>query len=146
MTRLIDALFTQVQNYERESNDSLAAIEMSPLFHLRLAAEIANAQDERVEEFGLSFAGVPIIFTHEKDDYCVFLNIQQYKLRQRFNEILRIYNHRYIVFRTIISNPYKINSSDNSQFSHINDIENLSKRLRKIDQQISDLKPVKLIL
>lgn len=112
------------------TNQSVYAIEMTPIFHDKLVTEMGC--DKRLLEIN----GLPIIFIHGANIDYKFIDIEQYRLRVKHNEILRIYERLYKRLLIIINGGYKIKDAQKIQDTIIVDLKKFVKRLNTIEEQI----------
>lgn len=114
----------------------VAAVEMSPQFHLRFMRELVIDLDPSSGTTDRLFLNIPIIFVHGDSEHYQLLNSEQYKLRIKYNDLLINYNKKYNMTKVFISNGYKIENSHTAQFNQIKELENLVFRLNQLEQQI----------
>lgn len=139
MPQLIKKLADMIQS----SHFEVAAIEMSPRMHLKLIHEISSNCEE-IKNFeigmnGLSFMDLPILFVHEDEDYLKLLDKELHRLRLKHTNLLGIYNEKYNRLKVFISNGYKIENSNSSQFSQTAELESLVYRLNQIDKTMLEI-------
>lgn len=134
--RLIKKLSDNLQAIHWE----VGAIEMSPQFHMQLLAELiavqASGGNDSIEFNDLVFMGIPIVFIHESSDYFKMLNKEQYKLRIKYNNLLRIYQEKYSQLKIFINHSYKIENAIATEGAHLNELNNLVGRLNHLNDQI----------
>lgn len=119
-------------NRKIERNDCAAAIEMSPKFHALLCLELG------VDFTTLtSYEGLPIVFIPSGE--VAVINGEQYKLREKYNEILRIYKGKYGEYKNFINNKYKFVNMAFMSDMLISELSRLSGRLINIEMQINKL-------
>lgn len=123
------------------AGDSVAAIEMSPGFHILLIEEMMTAQTgpgaDFLSDINQRFGGLPIIFMHGGPDYCCLLNSEQYLLRKNYINLLKIYNDKYKSLNIFISKSYKMENPLLTQINHLNELKSLVKRMDILDEQIT---------
>jgi len=116
------------------------AIEMSPQFHMQLIGELVDIKEgEVLERVGFSpdkFCNLPIIFVQNDKDYFKILNKEQYKLRIKYNDLLRIYRNKYGSLKIYINHSYKIENSIATEGLHLKELSNLVFRLNNLEHQI----------
>ena len=131
-SQLIKKLSDEIMNCGFE----VAAVEMSPQFHLRFMRELVIDLDPSSGTTDRLFLNIPIIFVHGDNEHYQLLNSEQYKLRIKYNDLLINYNKKYNMTKVCISNGYKIENSHTAQFNQIKELENLVFRLNQLEQQI----------
>ena len=139
MPQLIKKLADMIQS----SHFEVAAIEMSPRMHLKLVHEMiqncGDIEDIALGMNGLSFMDLPILFVHEGEDYLKILDKELHRLRLKHTNLLGIYNEKYNRLKVFISNGYKIENSNASQFSQTAELESLVYRLNQIDKTMLEI-------
>lgn len=132
--QLIKKLSDEIMNCGFE----VAAVEMSPQFHLQFMRELVIDLDPSRGTTDKLFLNIPIIFVHGDNEHYQLLNSEQYKLRIKYNDLLGIYNEKYNMTKVFISNGYKIENSHTTQFSQIKELENIVFRLNQLEKQIGN--------
>ena len=89
--QLIKKLSDEIMNCGFE----VAAVEMSPQFHLRFMRELVIDLDPSSGTTDRLFLNIPIIFVHGDNEHYQLLNSEQYKLRIKYNDLLINYNKKY---------------------------------------------------
>ena len=139
MPQLIKKLTDLILNSPFE----VAAIEMSPQFHLKFVHELLHDyegnRDIALGMNGLSFMNLPILFVHGSDDYFRMINSDMHRLRLNHTNLLGIYNEKYTRLKVFISNGYKIENSNSAQFSQTAELESLVYRLNQIDKTMLEI-------
>jgi hypothetical protein len=139
MPQLIKKLADMMLNSPFE----VAAIEMSPQFHLKFVHELLHDhegnKDIALGMNGLSFMNLPILFVHGPDDYFRVINSDLHRLRLNHTNLLGIYNEKYTRLKVFISNGYKIENSNSAQFSQTAELQSLVYRLNQIEGQMKTI-------
>lgn len=134
--QLVKKLADQLHSIDWEAE----AIEMSPHFHMQLIGELIDIKEgEVLESVGFSankFCNLPIIFVHNEKDYFKILNKEQYKLRLKYNDLLRIYRNKYGSLKIYINHSYKIENCIATEGLQLSNLSNLVSRLNNLEQQI----------
>lgn len=129
---LVDLVLYIDLNRKIENYACAAAIEMPPRFHTLLCLELG------VDFTTLrSYEGLPIVFISGGE--VNVLNSEQYRLREKYNEILRIYKRKYNEYINFINNKNKFVNVAFRSDSLLDELGRLSERLIKIEEQIKKI-------
>lgn len=136
-------LIKKISDTMLNSHFEVAAIEMSPQFHLKFVHELLHDHEMNKDIAlcmnGLSFMSLPILFVHGSDDYFRMINSDMHRLRLNHTNLLGIYNEKYTRLKVFISNGYKIENSNSSQFSQTAELQSLVYRLNQIERQMETI-------
>lgn len=134
MTSLVELVDLQIFG-----RDDVAAIEMSPRFHFGFVQMLGMA-NPLTGVLLHQYQGLPVVLVHGDGDYFEVLNDQQYRLRLKHNELLKIYNEKYMNFRNFINGAYKITNIDTTKNNQLDELNRLCDRLASLEQQITKFK------
>jgi len=134
MTSLVELVDLQIFG-----RDDVAAIEMSPRFHfgfVQMLGETNPLSGVLLHQY----QGLPVVIAHGDGDHCEVLNDQQYRLRLKHNELLKMYNEKYMNYRNFINGSYKIINIDTTKNNQLDELNRLCARLSSLEQQITKFK------
>lgn len=123
------------------SAGDVVAIEMSPRLHLNFVRELLLSVGDCNDSCSSDrmFLGLPILFVHGDDSHYQLLDSNQYKIRVKYNELLKTYSEKYNRMNVFINGVDKMRNPVSMHQDELLYLKSLVERLDNLQLQINNL-------